>query len=51
MEDLAIVLAVLLVVAVATLVHRERQRRRALALLGRHGDLEAAARAATAGSH
>jgi hypothetical protein len=47
MEDLAIVLAVLLVVAGATLVHRERQRRRALTVLGRHGDLEAAARAAT----
>jgi hypothetical protein len=49
MEDLAIVLALLLVVAVATLVHRERQRRRALALLGRRGDLEDAARAATEG--
>src|SRR6476619_3750674 len=49
MQDLAIVLALLLVVAVATLVHRERQRRRALALLGRRGDLEAAARAATEG--
>src|SRR3954471_1208163 len=49
MQDLAIVLALLLVVAVATLVHRERQRRRALVLLGRGGDLEAAAQAATAG--
>src|SRR6478609_10287192 len=49
MQDLAIVLALLLVVAVAALVHRERQRRRALALLGRRGDLEAAARAATEG--
>ena len=49
MQDLAIVLALLLVAAVATLVHRERHRKRALALLGRSGDLEAAARAANEG--
>src|SRR6478735_6292980 len=49
MQDPAIVLALLLVAAITALVYRERQRGRALALLGRRGDLEAAARAATEG--